>query len=43
MHDDGLGVYETCSLCLAEVRWRTMRAINAGNVCRDCYEAQMGR
>jgi hypothetical protein len=37
MIDDGLGEMESCSVCLAEVRWRSLRETDAGNVCRDCY------
>lgn len=37
MKDDGLGEYETCSLCVSLVLWRSMTETQSGNVCLDCY------
>jgi len=37
MQDDGLGQYETCSLCTTEVLWVSLRETQLGNICRDCY------
>jgi hypothetical protein len=41
MKDDGLGTYETCSLCLDEVRWASMRSTDAGNLCPECYAEEV--
>lgn len=32
-----MGEMETCSLCLEEVRWRSLRETDEGNVCRSCH------
>ena len=37
MTDDGLGIYETCSLCGVLDHWSKLRESDAGNVCRECW------
>ena len=37
MKNDGLGTYETCSLCCEEVLWRAMRETDAGILCPACF------
>jgi hypothetical protein len=31
---------ETCSLCLSEVPWSSLREHDAGNLCRPCYREE---
>ena len=37
MKDDNMDEFESCSVCLVEVRWTSLRDHGAGNICRDCY------
>ena len=37
MLDDNLGENETCSWCLDEVKWVSLRETKQGNLCKECY------
>ena len=36
MRQDGLGDYETCSMCVEEVFWTDLIETGLGNVCPKC-------
>lgn len=35
--DDGLGDWETCSWCVEEVKWTSLRETSEGNLCPTCH------